>query len=76
MSGTDYIVDTNIILYILAGELCVKGITEFDIAISVITEIEVLGWQNTNPLFRKNAEGLISECKVLELSQQVKDQTI
>ena len=44
MNGIDFLADTNILLYILEGQPAVKPFINDALAISVIAEIELLGW--------------------------------
>lgn len=45
MNGIDCIADTNVLLYILSGNPCVDGILDLSLGISVITEMELLGFK-------------------------------
>jgi predicted nucleic acid-binding protein len=44
MNGIDFLADTNILLYILEGNTAVKPFVNDNLAVSVIAEIELLGW--------------------------------
>jgi predicted nucleic acid-binding protein len=61
MIGTDFIADTNILLYLLSGNKSIKEYEGSSFGISVITEIELLGWYKINPKDQRILEGLMDE---------------
>ncbi len=69
-----YLVDTNIIIYLLEGKLTKKSEDYFisildDIYISVISRIELLGWTGHNTESRKRYEmflDMVTECSLNE----------
>jgi hypothetical protein len=48
MNGTDFIANTNILIYILEGHPGVEAILQDSFAASVISEIELLGKPRIN----------------------------
>ena len=74
MSGNSVLADTNIILYLLAGD---KTLAEFlkgkNIYISFITELELLSWHGMETANKKEIEKLIRECKIINVNQTIKD---
>lgn len=73
MNGIDFIVDTNILLYLLQGNENLEKYEGNHFGISVITEIEMLGWQNINKQQKKIITDLINELTVFPLNDQVKN---
>lgn len=78
-----YIWDTNTAIYYLQQvfpekvEVFVDSLLEESpIAISAITEIELLCWRNAAPTDLKLIENFIEDCLLIELSKPVKLQTI
>ena len=63
---TDYLIDTNILIYYLAGSLepeekpTIDKILQESFNISIITRIELLGWKGHSP------EGLIKARHLLD----------
>ena len=63
---TDYLIDTNILIYYLAGSLepeekpIIDKILQESFNISIITRIELLGWKGHSP------EGLIKARHLLD----------
>ena len=77
MSGIDYLIDTNILIYIIKGNPKVEYFAKSEIlAISYITEMEVLGkYQITEPEKQTIAE-VFDYCYVLEMDAQIKQYAI
>ncbi|MCL2074237.1 MAG: hypothetical protein FWH18_09965 [Marinilabiliaceae bacterium] len=77
MSGIDYLVDTNMLIYIIKGNPKVEYFAKSEIlAISYITEMEVLGkYQISEPEKQTIAE-VFDYCYVLEMDAQIKQYAI
>ncbi len=77
MSGSDLLVDTNIIILTLGGS---KRLAEYvegkRLFISVISEIEAFGYPGLTAKGRKQVEAYVGRCTVLGLTDKVKDETI
>lgn len=77
MSGRKLFLDTNIILYLLNGD---ETLAEFlymkQLYISVITEIELLGFNGINAEDEKIIKEFILHCKVININEKIKDETI
>jgi predicted nucleic acid-binding protein len=77
MSGSDLLVDTNIIILTLGGSLRLAEYVEGRrLFVSVITEIEALGYPGLTLSGRKQIEAYINRCAALGLSDEVKKKTI
>ena len=76
MNGIDFLADTNILLYILEGHLAVKPFINDNLAVSVISEIELLGWHKITPEASKTITALLDNCFVIELVPAVKELAI
>jgi len=73
MSGIDFLADTNILLYVLEGRETVKPFINDNLAVSVITEIELLGWFNITPAQSAVIRNLLDNCFIIELIPAVKE---
>jgi predicted nucleic acid-binding protein len=77
MNGINLVVDTNILINLAEGKSGIdKHLTGNDLYVSVITEIELLGWpkiSNEEKLFFKK---LIMDCKLIELMPDIRTKTI
>ena len=74
MNGTKIVLDTNIILYLLDGnkELAVI-LNEIEIFVSIITEIELLGYQGISDLEKSKVKLFLSECQIIPLNVEIKN---
>ena len=76
MNGIDYIADTNALLYLLSGNPCMKPYLSNYIALSVISEMELLSFSGITAFEEKRIRSLIQDCLVLFLTENVKNKTI
>ena len=77
MSGTKLILDTNIVLYLLSGDKTVaEVINEKQIYISFVTELELLGHSKITKDEENQINGFLTECGIVNITEQVKEKTI
>lgn len=77
MSGNRLLVDTNILLYFLKGDLeVIEMISKKDIVISFITELELLSFLKIHNGSEKIVKGLLKNCSIVELNPEIKDLTV
>lgn len=77
MSGIEILVDTNIILYLLDGNKAVaEALQGRDIAVSVITELEVKGYHRLQKDQEQAVSAMFSEIVVIDLNTSVKQHTV
>lgn len=63
MSGDKLFIDSNILLYFLRGEKeIVEIISEKELVISFITELELLSFSSLSTSDEKNIKGLLKNC--------------
>lgn len=81
--GTTYLLDTNIAIYILNDTLPSKAhafikaaLNENGSFISVITKIELLGWQTGSAKQLQNVADFIQDSEVLPLTDSIVEKTI
>jgi predicted nucleic acid-binding protein len=74
MSGDKYLLDTNIVLYILNGD---DDLTTFlynqHICISIITEMELLSFSGISKQEMHNLTNFINKIEITPLDEQVKN---
>lgn len=73
MSGIDFLADTNILLYILEGNQRVQPFVKNTLAVSAVSEIEMLGWYKINNREISIINGLLKNCFIIELLPSIKD---
>ena len=73
MSGIDLIVDTNLLINLAEGKL---GADHYlygnKLFVSVITEIELLGWYKITNGQKQFFSDLLNDCKIVELMPDIK----
>jgi predicted nucleic acid-binding protein len=77
MNGKEILVDTNIFLYLLKGNDTLEEMLQGkSIYISFITELELIGFKDMTAKEEKQIEELLSECKVVSISDSIKEKYI
>ena len=79
---TEYLIDTNILIYYLAGSLdpeekpTIDRILEESFSISIITRIELLGWKGHSPEGLIKARHLLDCARCIPLTDTIAEKTI
>jgi len=79
---TSYLIDTNILIYYLAGAIpederpVIDRILQESFNISIITRIELLGWKDHSPEGRAKARNLLDCARCLPLADTLAEKTI
>lgn len=73
MNGIDFVVDTNILIYLHEANPIVSPYINYSWSCSVITEIELLGAQNLSSLEKEKLRELISDCIIFPFSDNIKN---
>lgn len=74
MIGNSIVLDTNIVLYLLNGDDELASIlNEMQLYVSVITEIELLGYQEISNDDKVKINFFLSECTVFPLNDEIKN---
>lgn len=77
MSGSKMMLDTNIALYLLGGDQVLAAVlNEKDVYISVISEMEMLGYPGIAPEEIIRIKSFLAETSIVELTPEVKNKTI
>ena len=72
MSGNDFCADTNFAIYHLSGHACVQPYLDADLAVSVVTQLELLSKPDMLPADVTAAELFLETCDIIELTEPVK----
>lgn len=77
MNGNELLVDTNIVLYVLAGD---RNIAEYlngkVLFASVISEIEVLGFGKLTIKEEKNIKDFLAQFRIIYIDDVIKNESI
>ena len=76
MSGNNYLLDTNILLYALKGLADVRLYFDIPPSISVVSEIEILGVKDIISSEIKIRETVIEYCQIIPITNSIKKKTI
>ena len=81
--GTTYLLDTNTAIYFLDGLLpqnalvfVTDTLNEQGSFLSVITKIELLGWQAGSPQKMRDVEEFVQDSEIVPLTDAVVDKTV
>jgi predicted nucleic acid-binding protein len=73
MSGIDFVADTNVLIYFLEGNKNLKSFQDNNFAVSVISEIEMLGWYKIAEEEKNIIRLFLDSCFVIELLPAIKE---
>ena len=76
MNGTDFVADTNALIYLLDGNSCMSPFLQSKLAFSVISEMELLSLSGITATEESNIKSLLLDCKEISLTGEVKEKTI
>jgi len=73
MSGIEYLIDTNILVYMLQGNPKVRYFAQEEfLAVSCITEMEILGKYQIFEEEKKIVEELLEQCNIIDITYKIK----
>lgn len=73
MNGSNFLVDTNFLIYLLNGRTIVTPFLNNNFFISEITEMEMLGVKGLSPEVLKTRTGLIENCYIITFNSDIKE---
>jgi predicted nucleic acid-binding protein len=76
MSGIDFIVDTNFLIFVSDENKIVLPFLEYNIAVSYITEMELLGVFSISKNQKLAMEKILNQCYVIDCSKEIKELAI
>lgn len=76
MSGIDFLADTNFLIFTSQGNSIVEPFLDYNIGISFISEMELLGVFNIYKIQKSNMQSIIDECFVIDMSTEIKKKAI
>ncbi len=77
MNGNSIVLDTNIVLYLLNGDDELTSIlNNMQLFVSVITEIELLGYHGISVDDKNKIKYFLSECTLVPLNNEIKNISI
>lgn len=76
MNGTDFVVDTNAIIYMFSGKSFVTQYVKCNLIASVITEMELLSFPHITSEEIASLKSFLSECIIVPLDSRIKERAI
>ena len=76
MNGINFVADTNFLIDVHEGKPNVVPFLDATIVVSVISEIELLGWYKLSEKEKQKLKNLLQDCLVLDLTSEVKNLAI
>lgn len=76
MNGDKYLLDTNILLYLMGKKITAKNLPEGDFYISFITELETLSYPSLSDDEETKLKKFFSEIPIIDINADIKKQTI
>jgi pilT protein domain protein len=76
MNGIDFLADTNALIYLLNGDSCMFPYLEKNLAISIISTMELLSFSGMTETEGQSIRAFINDCKEIALSNEIKEKTI
>jgi predicted nucleic acid-binding protein len=72
MTGLSFVADTNFLIAIHEGKEYVEPFLDGSLIISVISEIELLGWHKLKPEEKHLLRLLLDDCIIFELTAEIR----
>lgn len=76
MNGFDIVADTNFLIAIHEGKDFTEPFLDASIAVSAISEIELLGWYKITPQESLLLRSLLDDCTIFELTSDIRKMAI
>lgn len=76
MNGIDFLADTNFLIFTSQGNPIVETFLDYNIGISFITEMELLGVFSISKIQKTNMQNIIDECFVIDMNSDIKKSAI
>lgn len=73
MSGFSFVADTNFLIDVHEGKDKTEPFLDGTAIISIVTEIELLGWHQLKEADKNELQELINDCVVIELNNEIKN---
>lgn len=76
MNSSDFLADTNFLIYLLEGRAETEVFADFSFAVSFITEIELLGRKGISAPEKRIIQDLLDTCFIIDLNSAIKSKAI
>ena len=77
MSGASFLLDTNVVLYLLSGNSTIADtIDGAQIQVSFVTELELLGYKGITAKEQQKIKLFLNDCTIIDINDDIKKNTI
>ena len=76
MSGCEFIVDTNAVLYSINNNPCMSPYLDSEFGISIISEMELLSFRDLTPEEESVIRRITAKCEYFPLTDTIKEKAI
>ena len=76
MIGFSFVANTNFLINVHEGLAKTEPFLDGIALVSIISEIELLGWYNLTSPAKKKLTSLLEDCIIIELTQEIKNMSI
>jgi len=76
MNGIDFLADTNFLIFTSQGNPIVEPFLDYNIGISYISEMELLGVFSISKIQKSNMQNIIDECFIIDMNSEIKKKSI
>ncbi|MBU3663257.1 MAG: type II toxin-antitoxin system VapC family toxin [Bacteroidetes bacterium] len=77
MNGNSFLLDTNVVLYLLSGNKTITAILDgAQPYVSFITQLELIGYKGITPKDIKLVKSFLNECIIVDINEEIKEHTI
>jgi predicted nucleic acid-binding protein len=77
MSGNSFVLDTNIVLYLLSGSTTVAEIVDgAQTYVSFVTQLELLGYKGISKREQQKVKAFLADCTIVDITEEIKKNTI
>ncbi|MCZ8331065.1 MAG: type II toxin-antitoxin system VapC family toxin [Flavobacterium sp.] len=76
MNGIDFSADTNFLIFTSQGNPIVETFLDYNIGISFISEMELLGVFSISKIQKSNIQKIIDQCFVIDFNLEIKKSAI
>ncbi len=76
MSGNRFLLDTNILLYLIGKKIPVDALPEGEFSVSFVTELEVLSYPSITAQEELQLKRLLQDIPVIDITAEIKERTI
>ena len=73
MSGLRFVADTNFLINVHEGMPKTEPFLDGSVIVSIISEIELLGWPGLITSEKKKLKEMLADCIIIDLNPEIKD---